>query len=176
MTSFRDRIRRALSRALEPIDAVRAGWEGGSAAFGAIDPYSDIDLNFIVDDQCAVERLYGVAETALAEVSPIVAAHSVPPGRYYKLSAGGEFLLVDLCFFREGAADHPLEVERHGEIQSLFDKGDWLRAKPLDLAALARKQDARYRELREWFVVSQSFVRKAILRGLEVEAFAAFWA
>jgi hypothetical protein len=173
--SFRDHITRTLSLALEPIESVRAGWESGSAAFDAVDAYSDIDLNFIVDDQCSLEALYGVAEGALAEVSAITVAHSVPPGRYYKLSEGGEFLFVDLCFFREGTSDHPLEVERHGVVRPLFDKGDWLHPKPLNRAALDAKREARYRELRDWFAVSQSFVRKAILRGQEVEALASFW-
>lgn len=99
----------------------------------------------------------------------------MPPGRYYKLRDGGEFLLVDLCFFRAGAPDHPLEVERHGHIVPLFDKGDWLRLRPLDGDALAARRDKRYRELRTWFTVSQSFVRKAILRGQHVEAMSAFW-
>ena len=172
---FRDQIARTLSLALEPIESVRAGWEGGSAAFGAVDAYSDIDLNFIVDDQCSLEALYSVAESALATISPVALTLSVPPGRYYKLSAGGEFLFVDLCLFREGTSDHPLEVERHGIIRPLFDKGDWLRSKPLNRAALDTKREARYRELRDWFVASQSFVRKAILRGREVEALASFW-
>ena len=172
---FRDHISRALSLALEPVASVRAGWEGGSAAFDAVDAYSDIDLNFIVDDECSLEGLYDTAERALAEVSRVTVVHSMPPGRYYKLSEGGEFLFVDLCFFREGASDHPLEVERHGVARPLFDKGDWLRAKPLDRAALDAKRQARYRELQDWFVVSQSFVRKAILRGREIEALASFW-
>jgi hypothetical protein len=173
--SFRGRIVRAVSLALEPIESVHAGWEGGSAAFDAVDAYSDIDLNFIVDDQCSLEPLYSAAEDALEEVSPITVAHPVPPGRYYKLAGGGDFLFVDLCFYREGSSDHPLEVERHGIVKSLFDKRGFLPVKTLDQATLDAKRHARYRELRNWFIVSQSFVRKAILRGHEVEALASFW-
>jgi len=33
----------------------------------------------------------------------------------------------------------------------------------------------RYREIKAWFVASQSFVRKAVLRGKEVDALASFW-
>ena len=97
-------------------------------------------------------------------------------GRYYKLKDGGDFLLVDLIFFRVGDADHHLEVERHGDKLPLFDKGDWLRRRPLDEGALALKRDERYRELQTWFPMSQVFVRKAILRGQHVEAVNAFWA
>ncbi len=173
--SLRVRIAGAVCQALEPIAAVLAGWEGGSAALGTVDAYSDIDLNFVVDDRCALDDLYAAAEFALQAVSPVVVSHVVPPGRYYKLAAGGEFLFVDLCFFRAGSSDHPLEVERHGVAQPLFDKADWLRPKPFDEGSLAAKREARYREQQRWFVVSQAFVRKAILRGQQVEALAAFW-
>jgi len=173
--SLRSRITSAICNALEPLPAVLAGWEGGSAAFGSVDGYSDIDLNFLVDDDASTDLLYGAAETSLGTVSPITASHFVPPGCYYKLKDGGEFLFVDLCFFRAGAADRHLEVERHGHARPLFDKGNWLRPRPLDEGALAINRDKRYRELQTWFVESQSFVRKAVLRGQEVEALACFW-
>jgi len=170
----RGQIVLAMCHGLEAIPNVLAGWEGGSAAFDAVDAYSDIDLNFLIDDTVSVDLLYAAAETALETVSPIVASHFVPPGRYYKLEAGGEFLLVDLCFFRAGAADHALEVERHGRARPLFDKADWLRPTPIDEAALAIKRDQRYRELQMWFLISQSFVHKAVLRGQPVEAHVSF--
>ncbi len=166
---------RAVCVSLESRPTVYAGWEGGSAAFGSIDAYSDIDLNFIVDDESSIDALYAAVECALEQVAPICVNHLVPPGRYYKLKVGGEFLLVDLCFFGSKAADHPLEVERHGTIRPLFDKGVWLRAKPLDVEALEIKREKRCRELQGWFVVSQGFVRKAILRERQVEALASFW-
>lgn len=96
---FREQIVAALCAELEPLGELLAGWEGGSAALGTLDAYSDIDLNFLVGDTAAFDSLYQAAERSLATISPIVACHSVPPGRYYKLKDGGDFLLVDLCFF-----------------------------------------------------------------------------
>jgi hypothetical protein len=171
---LREQLTLAICHALEPLSSVLAGWEGGSAAFGEVDAYSDIDLNFLIDDAVAVDLLYAAAESALGTVSPIVASHFVPPGRYYKLEAGGEFLLVDLCFFRVGAGDRILEIERHGRARPLFDKADWLRPMPLDESALAIKRNQRYQELHTWFAISQNFVRKAVLRGQSVEAHAFF--
>jgi hypothetical protein len=112
--SLRDRISAAISDAMKPLPAVLAGWEGGSAAFGTVDGYSDIDLTFLVDDDASLDHLYASAESALATVSPITASHPAPPGRYYKLRDGGEFLFVDLIFLRAGDPDHFLEIERHG--------------------------------------------------------------
>jgi hypothetical protein len=174
--SLRSRISNAVTKALRPIPAVLAGWEGGSAAFGAVDAYSDIDLDYLVSDDVPFERLYEVAERALETVSAIVSSHTPLKGRYYKLKDGGDFLLVDLIFFRVGDSDHQLEVERHGVRVPLFDKGEWLRPRSVDEGALAIKRDARYRELQTWFPMSQIFVRKAILRGQHVEAVNAFWA
>jgi hypothetical protein len=173
--SLRDRISSAVSEALRPLPVVLAGWEGGSAAFGAVDGYSDIDLTYLVEDDASFELLYASAANALATVSPVTASHTVPLGRYYKLKDGGEFLLVDLIFLRAGDPDHFLEVERHGHILPHFDKGGWLRPRPLDEDALTAKRDKRYRELQTWFPVSQVFVRKAILRGQHAEAVTAFW-
>ena len=173
---LRDRICHAITEVLQPLPAVFAGWEGGGAAFGALDAYSDIDLTYLVDDDASFELLYRSAETALETVSPITASYPAPPGRYYKLRDGSDFLFVDLCFLHVGSPDHFLEVERHGHIVPLFDKADWLRPRPLDQAHLATKRAMRYQELQTWFRISQTFVRKAILRDKEVEAVTAFWA
>ncbi len=173
---LRDRISRAVTEALRPLPTVFAGWEGGSAAFGAVDAYSDIDLEYLVADDASFDTLYALAERAIETVSPITASHTPLLGRYYKMKDGGDFLLVDLIFFRVGGADHYLEVERHGDKLPLFDKGGWLRRNPLAEGQLALKQDERYRELQTGFPMSQVFVRKAILRGQHVEAVNAFWA
>ena len=176
LKTLRDRISRALTEALQPLPTVLAGWEGGSAAFGAVDDYSDIDLTLLVDDSVAFETLYAAAEKALETISPIASRYTPSRGRYYKLRDVSEYLLIDLIFIRTGDPDHYLEVERHGPIIPLFDKGNWLGPRTPDENALAAKRDKRYRELQIWFHISQGFVRKAILRGHQVEAVSAFWA
>jgi len=172
---LRDRISAAISDVLRPLPVVFAGWEGGSAALGTLDRYSDIDLLYLVDDDASFELLFSLAEKALETVSSITASHNPLRGRYYQLKHGGEFFLVDLVFVRVGDSEHFLEAERHGQIIPLFDKGNWLRPRALDEDALAIKREKRYRELQTWFPMSQLFVRKAILRGQQVEAVNAFW-
>ena len=173
--ALRARISDAVSEALRPLPTVFAGWEGGSAGFGRVDAYSDIDLEYLVADDASFDDLYATAETALETVSPIAARHTPQLGRYYQLKDANEFLLVDLVFLRVGDPDRHLETERHGEKVALFDKGNWLDRVALDDAALARERTGRLRELRTWFPMSQVFVRKAILRGQHVEAVNAFW-
>jgi hypothetical protein len=174
--SLRDRISGAVSNALLPLPHVLAGWEGGSAAFSASDDYSDIDLNYLVDDAISFDVLYAAAEEALSLISPIILNHAAPPGRYFQLQNAGAFLLVDLCFFRLGSRDHCLDVRRHGHPVKLFDKGEWLRERPLSDTAITAAIANRREELHRWFPASQAFVHKAMLRGHDVEAIAAFWA
>jgi hypothetical protein len=173
--ALRARISDAVTEALKPHPAVFAGWEGGSAGFGSLDAYSDIDLEYLVADDASFDDLYTTAETALEAISPIVARHTPQLGRYYQLKDASEFLLVDLVFLRVGEPDRHLETERHGEKVVLFDKGTWLGRVALDHAALARGRTGRLRELQTWFPMSQAFVRKAILRAQHVEAVNAFW-
>jgi hypothetical protein len=173
--ALRDLISTRVSAALQSMPGVFAGWEGGSAAFGLVDGYSDIDLNYLVDDNASFESLYAAAEKALESVSPITASHRPSRGCYYSLRDGGEFLLVDINFVRVGDDEHFLDSERHGRIIPLFDKKHWLEQNPLNEAVLAIKRDRRFRELQTWFPMSQIFVRKAILRGQDVEAVNAYW-
>ena len=74
--ALRDWISRAVTEALRPLPTVFAGWEGGSAAFGAVDAYSDIDLEYLVADDASFKTLYASAERAIETVSPITASHT----------------------------------------------------------------------------------------------------
>ena len=174
--SFRERIGQEICNALEPRPDVLAAWEGGSAAFGAVDAYSDLDMNVLVSSSASVAELQAVVEAAMEGVSPITLTHEEPPGRYYQLRDGGEFFLVDLCFFPREDAEQYLDSERHGEIRKLFDKGDWLNViRPAARPWESRRAD-RLLELEEWYSASQVFVWKAIHRAQPAEAFAAYWA
>ena len=173
--ALRGRITEAVSNALQPLAHVLAGWESGSVAFDLEDEYSDIDLNFLLDDASPADAFYAAVESALETVSPIVASHTAPPGRYFKLRDGSDFLLVDVCVFRTANFAERLEIERHGRIRPLFDKGEWLRSDPSAAVSQVARRAKRLEELRVWFSISQSFVRKAIIRGQQVEGLAAFW-
>ena len=157
--SLRNRISNAITEALRPLPIVFAGWEGGSAAFGGVDEYSDIDLTYLVADDASFELLYASAEHALETVSSITGSHDAPPGRYYMLKDGGEFFLVDLSFLLAGAPDHYLEVERHGRMRSSIRQGKLAAFEAARREALASKRMKRFRELQDWFIPSQSFPR-----------------
>ncbi len=174
--ALRERITTTLTGALEVLPPVLAGWESGSIAFDREDAYSDLDLNFLLDDALAEDAFYAAVVSALETVSLVVASHPEPPGRYFKLAEAGDFLLVDVCLYRSADYRERLDVERHGKIRPLFDKGQWLRADATAGDSQAARRAERLADLEAWFSVSQGFVRKAMLRGREVEALAALWA
>src|SRR2546430_15464172 len=56
--------------ALKPLDYVHAFWEGGAAAYGRLDEWSDIDGYLLVDDS-KVPNTFLAVEKALESLSPI---------------------------------------------------------------------------------------------------------
>ena len=174
-STLRSRITEAVSYGLQSLTYVLAGWESGSVAFNRQDEYSDIDLNFLLDDTSSADLFYVAVESALKTVSPIVASFSEPPGRYFKLRDGSEFFLVDVCIFRTRDLTERLDIKRHGRLRPLFDKGEWLQNRGSAEVSQAKNRAKRLEEQQEWFSISQSFVRKAIIRDRRVEGLAAFW-
>jgi len=69
-TLKREPILKALQQGLEPLDYVLAMWEGGAAAFDRVDEWSDIDIQFVVEDGRADEA-FVVIERVLEALSPI---------------------------------------------------------------------------------------------------------
>jgi hypothetical protein len=64
----RQEILHALRQRLQPLPYVHAMWEAGAIAFDRVDQWSDIDLQFDVDDN-HVEEAFAEVEHALATLS-----------------------------------------------------------------------------------------------------------
>ena len=52
---------------LQPLDFVLGLWQGGSAANGYTDEWSDLDIAVVVEDNC-VQQTFDIVEKALAEI------------------------------------------------------------------------------------------------------------
>lgn len=173
-TLQRQPIIATLQAALAADARIHAAWEGGSAAFKALDPYSDVDAVVVADDD-AVDAAFAIAEQALQTLSPISLVYDVPPApgyrqKFYQLRDAGEFLVVDYVVMR---ASDPLmfrEVELHGEGTTWFDKTGILVARHLDAAKDAAAAQARIAPLRAAFAMFQHIPTKERLRGRAVEA------
>jgi hypothetical protein len=166
----------ALRAALEPRADVLAMWEGGAAAFDRVDEWSDIDVQFIADDD-AVDAVVAAAEAALAGVAPIALKYAPPPptwhGHYqgfYRLTGAGPYLVVDVVVMRRSNENRFLEPEIHGQKRVHFDKAGLLVVAPLDPAAFAARLIGRLEAMRPAFDMFQSFVVKELNRGNAIEA------
>jgi predicted nucleotidyltransferase len=176
----REDIVAALRAALEPCPGALAFWEGGSAAFGRADAWSDLDLYLLAADE-AVEEALAVVEQALAALSSIAARRRLPePIRhghaqvFYLLADAPEHLVVDLVVLRRSAPERFLEQERHGVPLVYFDRTGEIAPLPLDRAVFAAAAARRLAALRDEFALFQGFVRAEVARADPMAALGAY--
>lgn len=177
---MREEIVAAVRRAVEPEAWALALWEGGSASFGRVDAWSDVDLGLAVEDGrvaegfAAVERALAAVAGGIAarwEVSPVT---DVKPQRYYRLRDADPWLLVDLGVFPRSTppAARFLERRRHGRPLVAFDRASFTEDVPSDPAAWRERLRARLRELRARFEMLGPLAVKSARRGEIAEAVA----
>jgi len=165
----RSTLTTTLRRALQDDEAVDAVWEGGSAAFGRDDEFSDIDLYAIVADD-SLHEVFTRVETALESLSPVTLRVDMPsqPGyeqKFYRLQDADESLVVDLELIRRSDPVLFREVELHGVGCTWFDRSGVLVESHLDIAADLEKARARVDILAPQFDMFQHLVLKEIARG-----------
>lgn len=179
----RDIIIGALTEALAHTEGILALCEGGAAAFGRVDEWSDIDLTCIVRDD-AVGAAFTAAEQALAELSRIETAYTIPQPtwhghaqKFYKLEKAGPFRLIDYTVIRESAQNKFLEPEIHGRVIVHFDKAAIAGSTVSpDRDAFASMLAGRVASLRSTFPLFQCLPLKEAHRGNAVEALAFYHA
>lgn len=169
-----------LSSSLEPLEYVRALWEGGAIGYGRLDEWSDVDLYLLVDDD-RVADAFAAIEGALGSLSPIAVKYDVGPTphpgvhqAFYRLERTSEFLVLDVAVVTMGAPDKFLEEETHGAPHFLFRKGTDVPVPVLDRGALRAKAAKRVERLRLRMDMFQAFVQKEMNRGHAIEAVDAY--
>lgn len=176
----RGAILRTLTDALVPLPWVDAFWEGGSAAFGRLDAYSDLDLYAVVADDKLADAFL-VIEAALRSLSPIRMKYepSWPPESgtsqaFYRLEGATDYLLVDLAVFQRSARDKYLEPELHGKAVFAFNKRGAVVTPTLDRDAFVARVLERRDRLRVRVALFGPFVTKELLRRNRLGAFEAY--
>ncbi len=165
-----------LQDALEPLDWVHAMWQGGAAAFGRVDEWSDIDLMVQASDD-QVGEVLPVVETALESLSPIALRFELPMPTwhghiqaFYRLTHSSEYLLIDLVVLAASADRRFLQPERHGDAVVVFDKHGSVVAEPIDRDTWRTRLASRLSTLRVTFPLFQCMVTKELNRGNDVDA------
>lgn len=174
----RKQILDAITHEAKETPWMRALWEGGSAAFGRADEWSDIDVQLLVEDAHVAEA-YSRIEKALAALSPLTDLYAVPEPtwhgqgqRFYRLRDASEFQMIDCVVIRKSTGPMFLEKERHGSARVLVDKDQVVVAAPLDHAALAAQRQARLAAIKASFPMFQTLITKEFRRGRPVDAMA----
>ena len=172
---YRRNIIEAVIARLLPLSAARACFEGGSAATGRLDDYSDIDLVVVAPLDAAL----GVFEAVEAALAPHAISHTwrVEPApfpgtaqRFYFLADAPLFFAVDCVVVTEESVGQFLERERHGEPLVYFDRTSRIRSRPVDAKALAERQERRREQLRGAVPVYAMLVKKELARERPLEA------
>jgi hypothetical protein len=154
-----------------------AAFEGGSAATGRLDAYSDIDLCVVAEDSLN-EALFAAIEGALGQIAPIshvwIVADAPWPGfaqKFYLLEGAPPYFALDCSLMLPATGVQFLEVERHGAARVLLDPRQWITPRPLDRAThAARLQRRRAQNLAAW-PVYRLLVNKELARGRPLDAF-----
>jgi hypothetical protein len=158
-------------------DRFFAAFEGGSAATGRADAFSDIDL-CVVADGAINDALFAAIENSLQAIAPFDHVWTVAdppwPGfaqKFYFLDGAPRFFAVDCSLMQPTTALQFLEVERHGVAQALFDPRGWLRPQRLDRAAHDARRARRLAQNRMAWPVYRMLVDKEIARSRPLDAF-----
>lgn len=175
-------IIQTLDNALKSLDYVHAFYEGGAAAFGRIDEWSDIDLYLVVDDE-KVEETFLAVEKALRSLSSIKQKYEIQhPQRsglfqaFYKLEDASEYIVIDLAVLALTSPDKFLEPEIHGDVVFYFNKSNEIKPHALDKDALVKKLQEKLERLHARFNMFNNFVQKEINRGNYLEAIDLYYA
>ncbi|KAB8320982.1 nucleotidyltransferase domain-containing protein [Tolypothrix campylonemoides VB511288] len=167
---MREKILQTIIAALQPKDFALALWQGGSAAHGYTDEWSDIDIVVIVEDDF-VQQSFDVLEAALQTISEISFKYRVPEPTwhghsqcFYQLAEVSPFLAIDFAVMKRSSRNDFLEIERHGNAAIAFDKANLVIPRNLNREEHFSKMKQRFEQLKMLYTFKQVFVKKEINR------------
>lgn len=173
---FRDRMRKGLLRVFDPLQWVRAMWEGGSAATGFLDDFSDLDLVIVVEDH-RVEEAFRLFESFLEKEYGISHRFRMPEPCWHGHSQCFYFIedcpplyYIDLLVEKLSSGDRLLETDRHGEALVWLDRDGLVTVEASDPDELRLKRSDHLKMLRATLPLSLVEIRKQIARGSAIDA------
>jgi hypothetical protein len=174
--TYRRQVKDAIVSVLRARNDVAGCWEGGSAATGRVDEFSDVDL-VIVASLDVADAIFTAVEDAISTVGEISHRWHVDPPpfrdtaqRFYFLAGAPQFFAVDCVIVTATGIAQFLERERHGEPQVQFDRTGQIAALPVDEQALAARRAHRVGQLRGSVPIYLMLVEKELARGHPLEA------
>jgi hypothetical protein len=174
--AYRERLAAAIVAALAEEPAVRAVGEGGAAARGRADAFSDLDL-VIVGALDSAAAIFAKVERAARKFGAISHAWSVEPApfaglaqRIYLLEGAPRFFALDCCVFSAEGVTPFLERERHGEMVVWLDREGLLKPRRINRTEGKARRALRLAQLRGGAPVYALLLEKELARGHALEA------
>lgn len=173
---FREEMKREILDVFRPRPWVQAVWEGGSAATGYLDDFSDLDLVLVVNDD-KVEAAFRLFEEYLENTHGIDRSFRVPEPAWHGHSQSFYFtggappmFYIDFLVEKLSSTNRLLEPERHGRADIWFDRNGILDLSPTPAEEMQEKQ-ARYLEtLAGTLPLAVTEIRKQIARERPIDA------
>jgi len=177
MLKTRDQICSELKELFINQIEIIAVWEGGSAATGYLDEYSDLDLAVVCEDE-AVESVFNLLENFLSEQYGIIRQFRMPEPTwhgfsqaFYLIDQVAELFYLDIGVLKKSLPDKFTESDRHGESVVWFEKEKIIDATPTPADKVKAKCAHFFKMATQADFIAVLEIRKAIARQLFSEAF-----
>jgi len=166
----RREVKSKIAEFLQPSPAVLAVWEGGSAATGFLDEYSDLDLSIVIQDG-ATESVIEAFENFLAAEFNIVRKHRLAEPTwhgfsqcFYQIDKVSEWLYLDVCFIQKSIRDKFTEKDRHGHAVVWFQKELILDETETPLETIVKKGKHLYQAALQMDFIMELEIKQPILK------------
>jgi len=176
LDNFRIEIINKLKKIYQENEHILAVWEGGSAATGYLDEYSDLDLGIITADD-KIEDTFKLTEKLLINNYRISHKFRMPEPNwhghsqcFYKLEKAPEFFYVDLLIEKESATNRFTESDRHGDSIIWFDKKNLVDPSPTPEKEIEAKCKRSYLLISSLLPFLEMDVIKQIKRSNDIDA------
>ncbi|MCK5050162.1 MAG: nucleotidyltransferase domain-containing protein [Candidatus Cloacimonetes bacterium] len=176
MTDFYKKIVSELKDLYKRNENILAAWEGGSAATGYLDEYSDLDLALITTND-AVEDIFKLTEQFLDDKYGILNKFRMPEPNwhghsqcFYKLTKSPEFFYVDMLIEKQSAKNRFTESDRHGNSIIWFDNKNLIDPTPTPIEEIETKCKRHYHLMSTLLPFMEMDISKQIKRGNVIDA------
>lgn len=167
MDNFREEFIIKFKNLLEKDNHIWCAWEGGSAATGYLDEYSDFDLGLICDDK-KVEETFAKIEKYLTQNYGIKTKFRMPEPSwhghsqcFYLLENTPEYFYVDLLIEKLSSGNRFMESDRHGKSIVWFDKKKLFDPTPTPLEQVEAKGKKNLQDDKKFLLAACSRCKKA---------------
>jgi hypothetical protein len=180
MTDYKKQLTADLCEQLKTLEEVLAIWEGGSAATGFEDDYSDLDLS-IVTRHKAGDEIFAWLDEYFEAKHGIARRFRIPEPSWhgmsqcvYLLKDSPELFYCDICAVERDNPHKLTEPDRHGQARVHYDPLHLLETKNTpqeELQAIAKKV---WKSATSIDFVFEIELRKAVRRGLLIDSISVY--